>query len=89
MYPYIPRDGKNLGDFWTEDTVRAAVAKNSRTDNALEHPAPFPKDIIRLPILQTTDEGDLILDPFMGSGTTGKVANEMDRMFVGYDIKKY
>ena len=89
VYPYIPRDGKNLGDFWTEDTVRAAVAKNSRTEVSLEHPAPFPTDIIRLPIMQTTDEGDLILDPFMGSGTTGKVANETDRLFVGYDIKSY
>ena len=89
VYPYIPRDGKNLGDFWTEDTVRAAVAKNSRTEVSLEHPAPFPTDIIRLPIMQTTDEGDLILDPFMGSGTTGKVANEMDRLFIGYDIRSY
>ena len=75
MYPYIPRDGKNLGDFWTQDTVRAAVAKNSRTQVSLNDPAPVPTDIVRLPIIQTTDEGDLILDPFMGSGTTGKVAN--------------
>jgi DNA modification methylase len=89
MYPYIPRDGKNLGDFWTEDTVRAAVAKNSRTEVSLEHPAPFPADIIRLPSMQTTEEGDLILDPFMGSGTTGKVANELNRVFVGYDIRRY
>ena len=89
VYPYIPRDGKNLGDFWTEDVVRAAVAKNSRTELSLEHPAPFPTDIIRLPILQTTAEHDLVLDPFMGSGTTGKVANAMDRLFVGYDIRRY
>ncbi|MDB2411878.1 DNA methyltransferase [Litoricolaceae bacterium] len=89
VYPYIPRDGKNLGDFWTEDVVRASVAKNSRKDDTLEHPAPFPTDIIRLPIMQTTDQDDLILDLFMGSGTTGRVANEMCRQFVGYDIKSY
>ena len=89
VYPYIPRDGKNLGDFWTEDVVRASVAKNSRTDEALEHPAPFPTDIIRLPIMQTTDKGDLVLDPFMGSGITGKVANEMGRLFIGYDVRNY
>lgn len=89
VYPYIPRDGKNLGDFWTEDVVRAAVAKNSRTELSLEHPAPFPTDIIRLPILQTTAEHDLVLDPFMGSGTTGKVANAMGRLFIGYDIRRY
>jgi site-specific DNA-methyltransferase (adenine-specific) len=89
VYPYIPRDGKNLGDFWTEDTVRASVARNSRTEVSLEHPAPFPTEIIRLPILQTTVKGDVVLDPFMGSGTTGKVANEMNRLFVGYDIRQY
>ena len=55
----------------------------------MEHPAPFPTDIIRLPIMQTTDEGDLVLDPFMRSETTGKVENELDRLFVGYDIRTY
>ena len=86
--PYIPREGKNMGDWWNEDIVRTAVS-NQRIDCNKEHPALFPEKIVILPILQTTDKNDLVLDPFMGSGTTGKVANELERNFVGYDVKTY
>ena len=58
-------------------------------DTTKEHPAPFPENIITIPILQTTDVNDLVVDPFMGTGTTGKVANSFDRKFIGYDIQSY
>jgi DNA modification methylase len=87
--PYIPREGKNMGDFWTEDVVRTAVVNQRLTSNKNEHPAPFPEEIITLPILQTSTEGDLILDLFMGSGTTGRVANNLNRRFVGYDLRAF
>ena len=87
--PYFPNtNGKNMGDFWNEEIVRTSVA-NQKLEIEGEHPAPFPKDIIILPILQTSNEGDLILDPFMGSGTTGRVCDELGRKFVGYDLKEY
>lgn len=87
--PYFPNtNGKNMGDFWNEEIVRTSVA-NQKLDIDGEHPAPFPKDIIVLPILQTSNVGDLILDPFMGSGTTGRVCDELNRKFVGYDLKEY
>ena len=89
IYPMMPRDGKNLGDFWDESVVKTAVAKNIPTPEGVEHPAPFPEQIVTLPVLQTTDEGDIVLDPFMGSGTTGKVANRLGRRFVGYDVTDY
>ena len=89
VYPMMPRDGKNMGDFWDESVVKTAVAKNIPTPGGVEHPAPFPEQIVTLPILQTTDEGDIVLDPFMGSGTTGKVANRLGRRFVGYDVTDY
>lgn len=88
-YPYIPRDGKNMGDFWDEDLVRTAVVSNHAKDSTSEHPAPFPEDIVTLPILQTTNPNDLVCDPFMGTGTTGRVANRLGRRFVGYDIREY
>lgn len=87
--PYIPREGKNMGDFWTEDIIKSAVARHKQSSTGKEHPAPFPKDIVYPPILQTSIDGDLVLDPFMGSGTTGLVANELNRRFVGYDLKVY
>ena len=87
--PYFPNsNGKNMGDFWNEDIVRTSVA-NQKLEIEGEHPAPFPNQIITLPILQTSNEGDLVLDPFMGSGTTGRVCDELKRKFVGYDLKRF
>lgn len=87
--PYLPNvNGKNMGDYWNEDIVRTSVA-NQKLKIQGEHPAPFPTEIITLPILQTSKKGDLILDPFMGSGTTGRVCDGLERSFVGYDVKKY
>jgi len=85
--PYLPNiKGKNMGDYWNEDIVRTSVA-NQKLDIEGEHPAPFPEQIITLPILQTSEIGDLVLDPFMGSGTTGRVCDKLKRKFVGYDLK--
>ena len=87
--PYIPNSkGKNMGDYWNEDIVRTSVA-NQKLNIQGEHPAPFPNEIITLPILQTSKEGELILDPFMGSGTVGRVCDGLNRCFVGYDLKMF
>ena len=51
-----------------------------------DHPAPFHPLIPELCIKLTTEEGDLVLDPFMGSGTTGKKAKELNRNFIGFEI---
>jgi len=87
--PYIPnKQGKNMGDYWNEDIVRSAVS-NQKLNIEGEHPAPFPQQIVLLPIIQTSKEFELVLDPFMGSGTVGRVCDEVNRRFVGYDLKKY
>jgi site-specific DNA-methyltransferase (adenine-specific) len=49
------------------------------------HPAPFPVDLPRRLIELYTFTGDLVLDPFIGSGTTAVAAIETGRHFVGYD----
>ena len=77
-----------MGDYWNEDIVRTSVA-NQKLNIEGEHPAPFPEEIITLPILQTSEIGDLVLDPFMGSATTGRVCDKLKRKFVGYDLKMY
>tara|TARA_R110002051_G_scaffold274139_1_gene334888 strand:- start:7681 stop:9048 length:1368 start_codon:yes stop_codon:yes gene_type:complete len=87
--PYIPsQKGKNMGDFWDEEIVRTSVA-NQKLDIDGEHPAPFPEQIVLLPILQTSKVGDVILDPFCGSGTVGRVCDKLNRIFVGYDTQKF
>ncbi len=51
----------------------------------VEHPAPFPVELPERLINLYTYAGDLVLDPFMGSGTTGVAAVRTDRHYVGYD----
>lgn len=54
----------------------------------LPHPCPFPEEIPHRLISLYTERGDLVLDPFMGIGTTIKVAGILGRKAVGYDIKR-
>jgi ParB/RepB/Spo0J family partition protein len=87
--PYLPKsEGKNMGDYWNEEIVRTAVANQNLGIDG-EHLAPFPKQIITLPILQTSEIGDLVLDPFCGSGNVGRVCDVLERNFVGYDLNNY
>jgi site-specific DNA-methyltransferase (adenine-specific) len=51
-----------------------------------KHPAAFPIKIPKDHIISWSNEGDTILDPFMGSGTTGVAAVELGRKFVGIEI---
>ena len=52
------------------------------------HPCSFPEELVRRCIESFSDENDIILDPFMGSGTTGKVALENKRNFIGFEISE-
>lgn len=49
--------------------------------NKTGHPAPFPLDLARDHIISWSNEGDTVLDPFLGSGTTGVAASLLDRHF--------
>lgn len=51
-----------------------------------QHPAPFPSQLVKNCIQLTTKEGDLVLDPFMGSGTTAMVAKQLNRKWMGFEI---
>lgn len=51
-----------------------------------DHPAPYPEELPRRIMRMFTFTGDRVLDPFLGSGTTTKVADQMDRSSVGYEI---
>lgn len=50
------------------------------------HVAAYPEELVAFLLESYTDEGDTVLDPFVGSGTTLKVANVMNRRGVGYEI---
>lgn len=53
---------------------------------AFLHPAMFPEELARRHILTWSNPGDVVLDPFMGSGTTAKVARNLSRHYIGCDI---
>ena len=53
-----------------------------------EHSAIMPEEIVRRCVRLYTYVGDLVLDPFAGSGTTLKVAKELQRNYIGYEISK-
>jgi site-specific DNA-methyltransferase (adenine-specific) len=52
----------------------------------LGHPAPFPLQLAKDHIISWSNEGDVVLDPFLGSGTTGVAAVELNRKFIGIEI---
>jgi len=53
---------------------------------AYEHPALMPMELARDLIKSYTNEGDLVLDPFMGSGTTARMAHSIGRDYIGFEI---
>lgn len=54
-----------------------------------EHPAPFPEQLANDHILSWSNEGDTVLDCFMGSGTTGKMAVLNGRNFIGIELDEH
>lgn len=60
-----------------------AIAQNKTT-----HPAVFPEQIANDHIISWSNEGDLVFDPFVGSGTTGRMAVLNNRKFLGIDISE-
>lgn len=53
---------------------------------AYQHPAIFPEDLAKDHIVSWSNEGDVVLDPMCGSGTTCKMAKILNRRFIGFEI---
>jgi len=61
---------------------------HTEKNNKTGHPAVFPYELPRDHIKSWSNEGDIVLDPFLGSGTTRIVAYDLNRQFIGYEISK-
>lgn len=80
---------KSSAYFYDPNAVREESGANLRNywilgpdSNKNSHPAAFPRELARRCILLGSREGDIIIDPFGGSGTTGIAANELNRKAV-------
>lgn len=62
------------------------VGQGRDDEIAYQHPARFPEALARDHILSWSNPGDIVLDPFVGSGTTCKMAKETGRHWIGIDI---
>jgi len=84
-------------DFLDEQKVKnvitgpnASMRQNElkKVDSSKDHPALMPDYLPVIPILTTSKEGDTVLDPFSGSGTTGKTSLLLGRKYIGYEVNK-
>ena len=56
--------------------------------NTVDHPCPFPEELARRLVVLYSEEGDEVLDPFLGSGQTALAAVKNGRRCVGYDVEE-
>lgn len=88
MNPHTTKDYKNISNVWQINVGGIGISSND--SYAFEHPAIFPESLANDHILSWSNEGDTILDPFLGSGTTAKMAIRNNRNFIGFEkVEKY
>jgi site-specific DNA-methyltransferase (adenine-specific) len=75
------KDKKIKGNIW-----EYVVGKKQEDQEAKGHPAPFPCQLVRDHVFSWTNPDDIVFDPMSGSGTTCRVAAEMERKYIGIDI---
>lgn len=74
-----------LDNVWICNT---GYMRTTKDKIAYKHPAQFPEELAEKHILTWSNEGDIVLDPMCGSGTTCKMAKLNNRKFIGIDISK-
>ena len=77
--------GKQYGEFGIRYNVWNMPPVMSNTERT-GHPAQFPEQLAKDHIISWSNEGDTVLDCFMGSGTTGKMAVLNNRHFIGFEL---
>jgi site-specific DNA-methyltransferase (adenine-specific) len=79
---YLKKEGKQMRSVWAVGTPKTAEKLHGK------HPTQKPLALMERIVLAATNPGDLILDPFSGSATTGLAAAKHGRKYVGFDLEK-
>ena len=77
---YVPR--QNIWNY------KVGLYNSTSDKEAFDHPAIFPEKLAEDHIKSWSNDGDIVLDPFMGSGTTAKMAKINKRHFIGFEISE-
>lgn len=78
--------GKNPSDVWQIPKVTSG--KNRSSKERVPHPAQTPIELFKRIVLASSNTGDLVLDPFIGSGTTAVIASALNRQCLGFELNK-
>jgi adenine-specific DNA-methyltransferase len=78
--------GKNPSDVW--QIAKVTSGENRSPPERTAHPAQFPLDLVNRLVLGFSNTGDLVLDPFIGSGTVALACLEQGRRVVGFEINE-
>ena len=77
---------KKVNDFKQHGNIFCYLVGKVKSEKGFKHPAPFPEQLANDHIISWSNEGDTVLDCFMGSGTTGKMAVLNNRKFIGIEL---
>ncbi len=78
--------GKNPSDVW--QIAKVTSGRNRSSKERTKHPAQFPNELIDKFVKGWSNENDLILDPFIGSGTTAEMSLKNNRNCIGFEIRE-
>ena len=78
--------GKIIEPFGVRYNVWEIPASSTEFNNVSQHPATFPQKLVEDHIKSWSNEGDMVLDPFLGSGTTLKACRLLNRNGIGFEI---
>jgi len=76
---------RDMWGIWELPLVQGKERLKEKESNKSLHPTQKPEELLRRIIIASSDEGDLVLDPFLGSGTTAFVAKKLKRNWIGIE----
>ncbi|WP_415812031.1 site-specific DNA-methyltransferase [Litorimonas haliclonae] len=80
-------DGVQMRNDWVLP-ICTGKERLKKSDGKKAHPTQKPESLLHRVLLSTTNPGDVVVDPFFGTGTTGAVAKKLGRHFIGFEMEE-